>query len=124
MSRPVLVFDGDCGFCTDCARLARDRVAPGVDIVPWQRAGLPPGTAERARHEVLLRDAAGRRVWGGVDAVAVLLLASPRPWWPAAGWLLRRAPVRALGAAAYRWVARNRHRMPGGTPACALGPPT
>ncbi|MDA0567334.1 DUF393 domain-containing protein [Streptomonospora sp. S1-112] len=124
MPRPVLFYDGDCGFCTDCARLARDRVTPGIDTVPWQRADLTPAQRERARHEVLLRDAAGTRVWGGADAAAVLLLASPRPWWAAAGWLLRRVPARPVAAAAYRWVARNRHRMPGGTPACSLDPPT
>ena len=31
--------------------------------------------------------------------------------------------VRELAAAVYRLIAENRHRMPGGSPACALPPP-
>jgi predicted DCC family thiol-disulfide oxidoreductase YuxK len=32
-----------------------------------------------------------------------------------------RAPgIRVLSAAGYRLVAKNRHRLPGGTPACEL----
>ena len=31
--------------------------------------------------------------------------------------------IRALAAAVYRVIAKNRHRMPGGSPACALPPP-
>ncbi|GAA1775988.1 MULTISPECIES: DUF393 domain-containing protein [Streptomonospora] len=119
---PVLVFDGDCGFCTSSARLARRYVEPRLRTVPWQRSGLSAPARARAQEEVLLLDAAGRRLWGGIDAIAVLMLASRRPLWPPVGWLLRRAPLRALGAAAYHWVSRHRHLMPGGTPACRLDP--
>ncbi|QBI55124.1 thiol-disulfide oxidoreductase DCC family protein [Streptomonospora litoralis] len=122
-SAPVLVFDGDCGFCTSSARLARRFVEPRLSTVPWQTSDLSAAARSRAQEEVLLLDAAGRRLWGGIDAIAVLMLASHRPLWPAAGWLLRRAPVRALGAAAYRWVSHHRHLMPGGVPACRLDPP-
>ena len=31
--------------------------------------------------------------------------------------------IRALAAAVYRVIAKNRHRMPGGLPACALPRP-
>ncbi|MUL42811.1 DUF393 domain-containing protein [Streptomonospora sp. PA3] len=115
---PVLVFDGDCGFCTSSARLARRFIEPRLRTVPYQESDLSDSARARAQEEVLLLDASGRRLWGGIDAVAVLLLASPRPLLPAAGWLLRRAPLRALGSAAYHWVSRHRHRMPGGAPAC------
>ncbi|MBB6000551.1 thiol-disulfide oxidoreductase DCC family protein [Streptomonospora salina] len=118
---PVLIFDGDCGFCTGSVRLVCRFVEPRLRAVPWQTGDLPPAARTRAREEVLLLDAAGTRLWGGIDAVAVLLLASRRPLWQPAGWLLRRAPLRAVGGAAYRWVARNRHRLPGGAPACAAG---
>ena len=30
--------------------------------------------------------------------------------------------VNTLAGIVYRWVARNRHRLPGGTPACSLPP--
>jgi predicted DCC family thiol-disulfide oxidoreductase YuxK len=118
---PVLVFDGDCAFCSSSVAFARRRIAPDVTAVPWQFTDLTPAARARAQSEVLLLHPDGRRVWGGIDAVAVLLLA--HPLWAPLGSLLRRNPGRAAGAAAYRWVARHRHRMPGGTPACRLGPP-
>jgi predicted DCC family thiol-disulfide oxidoreductase YuxK len=30
--------------------------------------------------------------------------------------------IRSLAGVIYRWVARNRSRLPGGTPACAVPP--
>ncbi|GAA1088662.1 thiol-disulfide oxidoreductase DCC family protein [Nocardiopsis composta] len=117
---PVLVYDGDCGFCTSSVRLAERRLAPGVRAVPWQRAGLPEATERRALEEVLLLHPDGRRIWGGSDAVAVLLLTGPHRALRPLGLLLRAPVLRGVGAAAYRWVARNRYRMPGGTPACSV----
>jgi len=117
---PVLIFDGDCGFCTASAQLARRLVEPRLRISPWQQSDLSPAARSRAQEEVLLLDAAGKRIWGGADAIAVLLMAARSPLWAPFGWLLRSAPVHPLGAAAYRWVSRHRHLMPGTTPACRL----
>lgn len=58
-------------------------------------------------------------MYGGAQAVARLLMRSGGAW-AYLGALLTLAPVRPLAALGYRWVARNRHRLPGGTPACAL----
>ncbi|WP_236700401.1 thiol-disulfide oxidoreductase DCC family protein [Allosalinactinospora lopnorensis] len=121
---PVLIYDGDCAFCTSSAELAKRYLAPDIAILPWQNSGLTDETRARAEEEVLLLHPDGRRIWGGADAVAVLLLAGPHRWaWPM-GWLLRLPAARAIGAAVYRWVSRNRHRMPGGVPACRTGPAT
>ncbi|MBB6171034.1 putative DCC family thiol-disulfide oxidoreductase YuxK [Nocardiopsis mwathae] len=123
MSTPVLVYDGDCAFCSSCVDFALRRVAPGIAAVPFQDGGVTDEQRARAENEVLVLHPDGRRVWGGVDAVAVLLLASPHSaWWPL-GALLRTGPVRPVAMAAYRWVAANRHRMPGGTAACRIRPP-
>lgn len=51
--------------------------------------------------------------------MAKLLLRSGNVW-AYLGGVLRLAPVRPVAAAVYRLVARYRHRMPGGTAACAL----
>ena len=48
--------------------------------------------------------------------------AAGRVLWRPAGRVLGLRPVTALAWPVYRWVARNRHRMPGGTAACALPP--
>jgi predicted DCC family thiol-disulfide oxidoreductase YuxK len=122
---PVLVFDGDCAFCSSCVRLAerylRQTLASGGwTAQPYQFTDLAAMglTEERAACEVLWVTPSGA-VYGGAQAVAKLLLRSGGGW-AYLGGLLRLAPVRPVAAAVYRLVARNRHRMPGGTKACTL----
>ncbi|MFJ6609018.1 thiol-disulfide oxidoreductase DCC family protein [Streptomyces sp. NPDC091289] len=119
-TRPVLVFDGDCGFCTTSVRFAERRLRPRCEVVPWQFADLAElgVTQERAEHEVLWVTPAGR-VYGGAQAVAKVLLRSGRGW-ALLGALLMLPPGRWVAPRVYRLVAENRHRMPGGTAACAL----
>ncbi|MEV7596218.1 DUF393 domain-containing protein [Kitasatospora sp. NPDC089797] len=133
MKDPVLVFDGDCAFCSSCVRwgeryLRQTLASGGWEAVPFQFAELPEldalaggrgeVSAERAGREVLWVTPAGR-VYGGAQAVARLLMRTGGPW-AYLGAVLTSAPVRPVAAAVYRWVSRNRHRMPGGTAACAL----
>lgn len=118
--RPTFVYDGDCAFCTSCARFAERWVPSPAQLVPWQFADLDTLglTRERCEEAVQWVDGDGP-VLAGPDAIAKLLRVS-RPVWRVAGRLLQLPPVRALAWPAYRWVARNRDRMPGGTAACAL----
>ncbi len=32
----MLIYDGDCGFCTLSAEWAERRLPPGTPVVPWQ----------------------------------------------------------------------------------------
>ncbi|WP_440103158.1 thiol-disulfide oxidoreductase DCC family protein [Streptosporangium sp. H16] len=117
--QPVLVFDGDCGFCTTSVRFAERRVGVRARVVPWQLADLRAlgVTRERAEREVLWVE--NGRVYGGAQAVARLLISAGLPWSPL-GHVLRIPPFRWVARGIYRLVAANRHRLPGGTPACAL----
>jgi len=36
------------------------------------------------------------------------------------GWLMSMPVVSSMAGVVYRWVARNRQKMPGGTAACAI----
>lgn len=118
--QPVLVFDGDCGFCTTSVRFAERRVRPRCEIVPWQFADLEAlgTTQERAEYEVLWVTPVGT-VYGGSQAVAKALLSAGRGW-AVLGALLTLPPLRWAAHGVYRLVADNRHRMPGGTAACAM----
>ena len=53
------------------------------------------------------------------DAVGALLRDAGRGWW-LLGSLERVPGIRWLSGVAYRWIAKNRYRLPGGTPACSL----
>jgi predicted DCC family thiol-disulfide oxidoreductase YuxK len=118
--RPVLVYDGDCAFCSSSVRFAERWIRPVCEITPWQFADLGAlgVTQARAEHEVLWVTPVGT-VHGGARAVSKLLL-SARGIWTVPGALLNAPGVRLLADAVYRLVADNRERMPGGTPACAL----
>jgi predicted DCC family thiol-disulfide oxidoreductase YuxK len=118
-SRPVLVYDGDCGFCSLSVGFAERLLRPGCTTTPWQFADLEGlgVTQERAEHEALWVTPAGA-VYGGSQAVARLLL-SARGGWKVLGALLTLPPVRWAAHLVYRVVANNRSRLPGSTAACA-----
>lgn len=123
-ARPVLLFDGDCGFCSSSARFIKRRIPTTADIVPFQTADLDAlgTTAARAEREVLWVNRDGR-VSGGAAAVARLLRDAGGPW-SLLGWVITPPPMRWAAEGVYRLIATNRHRLPGGTPACALPPPS
>lgn len=121
-TRPVLVFDGHCGFCTRAVgwlqRLDRhERIA----CIPSQA----PGALERYG---LSREQADETVWlfqgerrlAGAAAVNAALDT-------ALGRSLFGRTYRVPGSAAvqdrvYRWVAEHRGRIPGVTPWCERHP--
>jgi predicted DCC family thiol-disulfide oxidoreductase YuxK len=116
--RPVLVYDGDCGFCTSSVRLI-GRVPVDADVVAFQLADLGAlgTTPARAEREVLwIEDGI---VYGGARAVARLLVRAGGPW-RALGLIVLVPPLSWLASGVYALVSANRHRLPGGTPACSL----
>ena len=123
MARPVLVYDGDCGVCTRLAAqvTARVRATPDdFDVTAYQDADLAAlGLTAQECDAALQWVAADGRVSSGEDAVAQALRASRMPARPV-GALLQLPGVHTVAGLAYRWVARNRHRLPGGTPACSM----
>lgn len=118
MADVLVLFDSDCGFCTRSAerlrRISTARVEP-LHAADLAVLGVSPERAEREMPAVL---ASGAVVYG-TDAIAAALASGP--WWARAASVLVRVPgLRALAQVIYRWVARNRHRLPGGTGACKL----
>ena len=120
--RAVLVFDGDCAFCSSCVRFGGrwiDRRGR-YDVAPWQRLDL----ATLNLTEADCADAAwfvatdGSR-YRGDRAVAAALRHSAPAWRPL-GWLLVLPGISWLAARTYEWVSANRYRLPGGTAACAV----
>ena len=116
----TFVFDGDCAFCSTCARFIERRIPTSATVRPWQRAdlatlGLTPAACEEAVQWV----APDGTVSSGVAAIGRLLVDAGSFWRPL-GWPLLVPPLSWVGPPVYRLIARNRDRMPGGTAACAL----
>lgn len=118
MARPVLVFDGDCAFCTSCVRLVERRIRPDAGIVAWQLADLSElGLSEERAAEAVQWVEPDGTIRSGHEAIAAMLSTSG-PVWRIVGRVLRLPGISWTAAQAYRLVAANRHRLPGGTPAC------
>lgn len=58
--------------------------------------------------------------YAGHLAGSALLRMQPSVGWRFLGHLIATPPVSWVAAVVYDWVAANRHRLPGGTPACAM----
>lgn len=119
---PVLVFDGECGFCSTCALLLQRWVVKdgAPSVAPWQRLDLDELhlTAEQCTAAVRWVGEDGQ-VASGHAAIAAALHAG-RPVWRPVGKLLLAPGFSWLAARIYSWVAAHRDALPGGTPACRL----
>ena len=117
---PVLVFDGDCGFCTSCARFVVRRVVGGcpVSVAPWQGLNLADLalTPDRCRQAVQWVGPDGVSA-SGHAAIAAVLRAGHRPW-TSIGVLMMAPGISWLARRTYCVVADHRSALPGGTPAC------
>lgn len=120
MHSPILVYDGDCAFCTRCVDWLKRHLRRLPDIQPWQRADLPSLGLSQVQCETALQfvDRDGR-ISSGERAVARVLLHAGRGW-KVLGALILVPGIRHLAGLVYRWVARNRHRLPGGTASCGI----
>jgi predicted DCC family thiol-disulfide oxidoreductase YuxK len=117
----LLLYDADCAFCTRTAslvpRLHLRLEVKAIQSVDLAALGVAPS---RATREIPYVSANGEVYYGylaitrALDTGNVLLRLLGR--------LLRLWPLSVGGAAAYRLIAANRQRLPGGTPSCALPP--
>ena len=119
-NQPLLVFDGDCSFCTTSANWLEHRLPEAARVEPWQRLDLAAlGLTE---HDVTTAaywiDENGR-TYRGHRAIARSLITAGGVWKPI-GVVMLIPPISWLAALVYVVIARNRHRLPGGTPACKL----
>ena len=116
VDRPVVLFDGLCGFCTWSVDFARRRVHAHAEFIPYQSVDVAEFslTVAQCAHEVQFvgRDGA----LGGERAVAAVLK-SGAPTWRALGALIDSPVIRPVSGVAYRVVARHRGRLWGIRPA-------
>lgn len=121
----LLVFDGDCGFCTTTVDRLRAVLPRFPEAQPWQRldlAALDLTIDDVTTYAWLIDRASGRR-WRGAQTFAALLRGQRGALPRLAGAALAAPGVRAVAARGYDWISAHRHELPGGTPACALPAP-
>lgn len=121
---PILIHDGDCAFCTRSARWIEARWRPGT---ARSVASQHLDDAALATYGLTRADVTAAAWWIASDgttsrgdrAIGAALRAAPG--WPnRLGRALALPGIRSLAPIGYALVARNRHRLPGATPACAV----
>ncbi len=117
---PVLIFDGDCGFCTTAVRCLERTLPSMPETAPYQWAELSVYGLSLAQAEEQVWLVADGHLYGGARAVTALLRHQPTPGLRFVGWLGSAWPWSVVADIAYRVVARYRYRLPGGTPACRM----
>lgn len=116
-ARGLLVFDGECGFCRRWVRHMDEWFTRHPDPVAWQVTDLAAlGLTAQQCSEAVQFVSRDMEVSGGSDAVARVLIIAGMPY-SVAGRIMLLPVMRGAAGAAYRWVARNRHRFRGDSPA-------
>jgi predicted DCC family thiol-disulfide oxidoreductase YuxK len=119
--RPVLLYDGDCAFCTSCARVL-ERIGPDAEILAWQNTELAElGITEEQATDAVQWIQIDGTVRSGHEAIAAILNTAGRIW-KITGRMILLPGISWMAAKIYRLVADNRYRLPGSTPACARSP--
>jgi predicted DCC family thiol-disulfide oxidoreductase YuxK len=87
---------------------------------PYQFADLDSlgVTTEQCESAVQWVGADGSVASGHLAIAQVLIDAGTG--WRVLGRVVRLPGIRQVSGLAYRWIAKNRHRLPGGTPACSI----
>ena len=115
----MLIFDGDCKFCSSSARAFIRMTKNRIATAPYQRSDLAALGLKLTDCEQAVQYVSARGIQSGHLAIAQGLIDS-KTIWSMAGYVLKWPVVTSVAFVVYHWVAKNRHRLPGGTPACAI----
>lgn len=121
--RYIMLYDGNCRFCTRQAELVAgyndDGMIEVVDMnTPEARARFPQVTPEAAQRELHLVGPDGA-LYRGAEAVRETLLRLPNL--RGLGELMRLPGALTVARPVYAWVARNRYLLGGRTETCDDG---
>jgi predicted DCC family thiol-disulfide oxidoreductase YuxK len=107
-ARPLLVYDGHCGFCLWWLARWRRRVGDRIDYAPSQEAAsrYPTLARQRFSRSIQLIEPDGT-VYQGAEAAFRVLSKAPRGGRPL--WAYEHLPaVRAVTERGYQFVAKHR----------------
>lgn len=122
--RPVLVYDGDCGFCSWSVERARELLPAVPEVRDGRRVPLDDLYLELLDVDeavwVVCEEQGMLRHYRGADAVFEVLRRQPVFALRFIGNLATVPGIAESTRIAYAIVKRNRHLLPGGSTSCAL----
>ena len=116
----LLVYDGDCAFCTRTLSQLQASLERFPDAHPWQDLDLNDVGLSRSEVTKYVWLLAGSKRLRGHEVFAALLQAQPAGSFRFLGYLMAVPPFSWLMRLGYFFLARFRHRLPGGTAACEM----
>ncbi len=90
-----------------------------IATAPYQRTDLAKLGLTLEACEQAVQYVGKSETFSGHLAIAQGLIDSKTAW-AVAGYVLRWPVITSAAFVVYQWVSANRHRLPGGTPACSL----
>jgi predicted DCC family thiol-disulfide oxidoreductase YuxK len=123
-SKPVLIYDGDCKFCQLSLEFGIRHMKIFPLYVAFQK--IEPSsfglTEKQVRSEIWLVDNVPHQNLrlGGHLAAAAILQMQANLFYRVAGFLMKTPPTSWIAKIVYNWIAKNRHRLPGGTKQCSI----
>jgi predicted DCC family thiol-disulfide oxidoreductase YuxK len=119
----LLIYDGDCAFCTKAATGIERRWGSRAGIRAWQQIGA----GNLAAYDLTVEDVSAKVWWvepdgsrlSGHKAVARALIEAGG-WRALLGRIIAARVMTWPAAFGYRLAARYRHLLPGGTDACRI----
>ena len=115
----LLIFDGDCGFCTTAARKFGDFAGESAIVAPWQALDLDDYGLTEADCTTAAYWVEHGENYRGADGIARGLRVCRQPW-STIGRVLSVPPFSWLARAVYPVVAKYRYKLPGSTDACRI----
>ncbi len=104
--RPLLVYDGDCGFCRVWVDFWKQMAGEAVQFTPFQTGGIPDIPREEFQRAVQLIMPDGRVFSGAAAALQLFSIAGSHRW---LAWLYRNAGwFRSVSERVYRFIAAHR----------------
>ena len=116
----VLIFDGACGFCTTTANYIQRHSSTPIQAHPWQFIDVTVFGLTKAQVAAKVYLVVDSRPFSGHEAFAQILILQRNILLRAFGHSMMVPPMSWLGRPAYFLIAKYRHKLPGGTPACKL----
>jgi predicted DCC family thiol-disulfide oxidoreductase YuxK len=120
----VLIYDGDCQFCQLSLEFGIRHMKTFPSYVAFQKIdqALFGLTIEQVRAQIWLVRSADNvnSSIGGHLAAAAILQMQGNLFYRLAGLLMKTPPISWVAKLAYGWIARNRHRLPGGSRTCKI----
>jgi len=114
----VVIYDGDCAFCTLWVERLRSRLTLFPRAVPSHSIEPDDYGLSATDLTTYAWYVTPTHQYAGHLAASALLRVQPQAWLRFLGWSIATPPLSWCAALGYRLIARFRHRLPGGTATC------